>query len=330
MKLLVTGTSGQLAQSLLELGLARGVDIVAMRRPQLDLTIPSTIAIALADARPDIVVNAAAYTASTRPRASRSWPVASMRRGLEKLLRNASGSGFRSCTCRPTTCSTAPRPRHTWKAMRPGRSTPMDAPSSRARKRWRGLPAARDPADVVGVQPVRHEFRAYDVAAGAGRTRSCGVVDDQLGCPTSALDLADAILGSPRRSKSQRADAPDVGHLSCGGQRRDDVVRVRARDLRGGRVEGVAAPKVEGIATADYPTPARRPANSRLDCGKLARTFGVHAAATGARRAARASSGWYVRKRLRRPIRSLTAHHGGCGVYQSAVKSMKARTLADR
>ena len=63
MRILVTGTSGQLAQSLLAAGLASDVDVVALRRPQLDLTLPGTLRTALGDVMPDVVVNAGAYTA---------------------------------------------------------------------------------------------------------------------------------------------------------------------------------------------------------------------------------------------------------------------------
>ena len=64
MRLLVTGTEGQVARSLLERARERaGIEVLAVGRPDLDLARPETIAPALAAARPDIVVSAAAYTA---------------------------------------------------------------------------------------------------------------------------------------------------------------------------------------------------------------------------------------------------------------------------
>ena len=89
MKILVTGTAGQLAQSLLAAGLAAGVDVVAMRRPQLDLTIPGTLRTAIADVQPDVVVNAAAYTAVDKAESEEAL--------AHKV--NASGAGDLAAAC---------------------------------------------------------------------------------------------------------------------------------------------------------------------------------------------------------------------------------------
>ncbi|RUV37589.1 NAD-dependent epimerase/dehydratase family protein, partial [Mesorhizobium sp. M7A.F.Ca.MR.228.00.0.0] len=64
MRLVVTGRDGQVAASLLEAGqAAAGVEVIAIGRPQLDLARPDTVIEAIAAAKPDIVVSAAAYTA---------------------------------------------------------------------------------------------------------------------------------------------------------------------------------------------------------------------------------------------------------------------------
>ena len=64
MRIVVTGREGQVARSLVERGtMCDGVEVITVARPQLDLTRPETIMVALAAARPDIVVSAAAYTA---------------------------------------------------------------------------------------------------------------------------------------------------------------------------------------------------------------------------------------------------------------------------
>ena len=63
MRLVVTGREGQVVSSLLEAGQFAGVDVIAIGRPQLDLANPDTVIEAIAAARPDIVVSAAAYTA---------------------------------------------------------------------------------------------------------------------------------------------------------------------------------------------------------------------------------------------------------------------------
>ena len=63
MRIAVTGTKGQVAQALQERGPARGIEVVALGRPNLDLMTPATVAPALRAANADVIVNAAAYTA---------------------------------------------------------------------------------------------------------------------------------------------------------------------------------------------------------------------------------------------------------------------------
>jgi dTDP-4-dehydrorhamnose reductase len=101
------------------------------------------------------------------------------------------------------------------------------------------------------------------------------VVADQHGSPTSALDIADAIFTVARNLAGRPDDASlrGVFHMSAAGEAVwADVAEAifAARERLGGRPV-----RVRRIATADYPTPARRPANSRLDCGKLALVHGV-------------------------------------------------------
>ena len=109
-----------------------------------------------------------------------------------------------------------------------------------------------------------------------GETRNeVAVVADQRGSPTNALDIADAILAIARRMLL----APDdlalrgVFHMTGSGDTTwaDFAEAIFAeRERQGGKPV-----RINRIATIDYPTPARRPANSRLACNKLATTHGV-------------------------------------------------------
>ena len=100
------------------------------------------------------------------------------------------------------------------------------------------------------------------------------VVDDQLGSPTYAPHLAALILAVARRIVADPAGvqwgtyhAAGAGETSWFGFA--NAVFHRAAEL------GLREPKVSAIRAIDYPTPTRRPANSRLDCGKLRRSFGL-------------------------------------------------------
>jgi dTDP-4-dehydrorhamnose reductase len=102
-----------------------------------------------------------------------------------------------------------------------------------------------------------------------------GVVADQVGSPTSALDIADGVLAVGRNLVERPQDSAlrGVFHMAGGGfaswaDFAREIFAVSAR-------LGGPGARVRPIGTADYPTPARRPANSRLDCGKLASVHGV-------------------------------------------------------
>ncbi len=108
-----------------------------------------------------------------------------------------------------------------------------------------------------------------------GETREeVGVVADQLGNPTSALDIADATLLVAARLRRRRcAGAAREFHMTGAGEASwaDVAEAIFAHATKHGR----APVRVRRITTADYPTPARRPANSRLDSAKLSRVYGV-------------------------------------------------------
>ncbi|MDO9429840.1 MAG: dTDP-4-dehydrorhamnose reductase [Phenylobacterium sp.] len=99
------------------------------------------------------------------------------------------------------------------------------------------------------------------------------VVDDQRGCPTSASDIAQALLTITQRLVSDPQAPAGTYHFVnageatwCGFAR--TIFEIAAE-------HGRPAPRLEGITTADYPTPARRPANSRLDVAKLAQDYAI-------------------------------------------------------
>lgn len=100
------------------------------------------------------------------------------------------------------------------------------------------------------------------------------IVGDQIGAPTSAAFLADMtakIIAKVGRSSA--ADVSGLYHLACSGETSwhgfaEEIFRqARAAGMK------LKVNRVESIPTEAYPTPARRPKNSRLDCSKFARTF---------------------------------------------------------
>ena len=100
-----------------------------------------------------------------------------------------------------------------------------------------------------------------------------GVVADQRGNPTSALDIADALIAIAGRMKDDASPAlRGVFHMTGSGEATwADFAEAVFREAA---ARGRRLTRVKPIATADYPTPARRPANSRLDNEKLSRVYG--------------------------------------------------------
>jgi dTDP-4-dehydrorhamnose reductase len=100
------------------------------------------------------------------------------------------------------------------------------------------------------------------------------VVDDQRGCPTSAADIAAAVSKIALRLIQDPAAPTGTYHFVNAG---DTTWCGLARHVFevAGRLGG-PTPSVEAVTTAEYPTPARRPANSRLSTAKLSADFGIH------------------------------------------------------
>src|SRR5205085_12128484 len=100
------------------------------------------------------------------------------------------------------------------------------------------------------------------------------VVRDQYGCPTYAPHLARALLAVAQRVLEVPA-ANMWGLFHAAGTGEASRYELAAEVCRVSRALGGPAAEVAAITTAEYPTPAPRPANARLDCTKLAYTFGV-------------------------------------------------------
>ena len=109
-----------------------------------------------------------------------------------------------------------------------------------------------------------------------GETRSeVNVVADQRGTPTSALDIADAIIAVARRlvASKHRNGLTGVFHLTGGGEA--TWAEFAEAIFAEAEAHGRKPVAVRRISTAEYPTPARRPANSRLDGARLREVYGV-------------------------------------------------------
>jgi dTDP-4-dehydrorhamnose reductase len=275
MRIAVTGREGQVARSLAEVAPDKGSEVVAVGRPELDLagSVDSIIA-ALEAAKPDVIVSAAAYTqvdkAESEPELAftinehgpRAVAQAGQRLGVP-VVHLSTDYVFDGLKASPYIEEDPTGPTGVYGASKLAgeKAVLSQYPNSAVlRTAWVYSP--------FGANFVKTMLRL------AGERDEIAVVADQRGNPTSALDIADGVLRvATNLVQDSNSDLRGVFHMSAAGEASwaDFAEAIFAASAAGGGPSAGVRP----IGTADYPTAARRPANSRLDSGKLARTHGV-------------------------------------------------------
>ncbi len=272
MKLLVAGASGQLAHALVERSrLLAGVTVTALGRPQLDLLDRASIARAIEATRPDLVINAAAYTAVDKAESDAAAAFALNRDAAAALAAAAADVG-----CPVVHVSTD----YVFDGCKPGAYTEEDATNpmgvyGRSKCEGEAAVAAANPRHLIlrtAWLYSAHGHNFLKTMLRLARERpELRVVADQHGNPTYVPHLADAILAITTQIGSGRPWG--VYHAAARGETTwhgfASAIIAAAKPL------GVPQVPVASITTADYPLPAPRPANSCLDSGKLERVFGV-------------------------------------------------------
>lgn len=274
MRLAVTGKQGQVVTSLLERGAAASVEVIALGRPELDLADPASVKAAIAAAAPDVVVSAAAYTAVDKAESEPELAfevnevgaaaVAEAAAVLQiPIIHLSTDYVFAGDKADPYLESDPTGPVSVYGASKLAGEKKVAAAT--------GNHAILRTAWVYS--PFGANFLKTMLRLGASRDM-LRIVADQRGTPTSALDIADAVITVARRLKTDPDPAlRGVFHLTGGGEGTwADFAEVIFASLEARTGRGVA---VERITTADYPTPARRPANSRLSNNKLQSSYGV-------------------------------------------------------
>jgi dTDP-4-dehydrorhamnose reductase len=269
MKVLVTGTEGQLARSLAERArLHPELDLIACGRPQLDLERPGSAAKAIAEAAPDIVINAAAYTAvdQAEEEPDRAFRINAEAAGEVAAAAAAARAGVIQLSTDYVFNGRASDPYH--------EDSPVDPLGAYGRSKLAGeerVRAANPRHAIVRTawvySPFGRNFLRSIVAAAGVRDRLT-VVDDQRGSPSSALDLADGLLAMIKAGGGWG----EIYHLAGGGTASWCEFAREIMDQCG--ANGLPHVPVDPIRTEDWPTPAQRPRNSVLDSGKFEQAFG--------------------------------------------------------
>lgn len=273
MKILVTGREGQVVQSLLEKASQRpNLEVIALGRPELDLTKPAIVRSAIEAIKPDLVVSAAAYTSVDLAEDEREHAFAVNAIGAEAVAEAAKICGvpiihlstdyvFAGDADEPYVETDATGPRSVYGS---------------SKLEGERLVAQANPRHIIlrtawVYSPFGKNFVKTMMKLAETRD-ALSVISDQWGNPTSALDIADAII----QVADHVAAMPDftaygVYHLVGTG---DTNWSGFARAILSESAElGGPTATITDIATADYPTKAARPANSRLSTAKFQKKF---------------------------------------------------------
>ena len=261
MKILVFGKTGQVAREL-----QRQADVIALDRSQADLSDPAACAAIVRHSDADVIINAAAYTAVDQAETNEGLATtinavaptemakAAAARGLPFLHVSTDyvfdGSGI---------ISRKPE----------DRTAPINAYGRSKRAGEQGVVAAGGTYAILRTSWVfsAHGANFVKTMLRLGKERSAiNVVDDQVGGPTPAADIAATLLKMaeqlhPDNSRTYHyAGAPDVSW-------KDFATEIF--------LQAGLPVEVFGIPTSSYPTPAERPLNSRIDCTAMQNTFGI-------------------------------------------------------
>jgi dTDP-4-dehydrorhamnose reductase len=267
MKLLVFGQTGQVARELLR-RCPTAWHITALSRDAADLTDPIACAAQIAASDADVVINAAAYTAVDRAEADEAtaFTVNAISPGAMATAAAARGMPFIHISTDYVFDGHGATP---WLPDDP--TVPQGA---YGRTKLAGEDAVRAAGGRHVILRTSWVFSVHGnnfvktmLRLGAARD-SLNVVCDQIGGPTSAADISDAIFAVI--GAFQNGQSPNGTHHFSGAPDTSWANFARAIFAQAG-----VACVVNDIPVSDYPTPAARPANSRLDCSSLRSEFGI-------------------------------------------------------
>ena len=273
-RILVAGNTGQVARALQDRNDPETFALTAYGRPQMDVASLASVQSAFDEVRPDLVINAAAYTGVDQAEDEAALAHAVNAEGATNLAKASAASGipilhlstdyvFDGTKTEPYVESDPVAPLGVYGASKLAGEQGVAATHSQhliLRTSWVYSPYGKNfVTTMLRLAETRDELR---------------VVSDQIGNPTSAHDIADALLDLA----SQLCAAPDkmkpgIYHMS--GRTSANWAELAAEALTLSAEHGRPTARVIPITSAEYPTRVKRPANSRLHCQKLAQDYAI-------------------------------------------------------
>lgn len=268
MRMLIFGGTGQVGRELARIAWPTGASIVQVDRRQCDFAQPACAAKCVLDKKPDIVINAAAYTAVDR---AESEPAVA---GI--VNRDAPAAMAQACRQTGATMIQISTDYvfDGFKRTPYVESDPIAPLSVYGRTKEEGETAIRDSLPEHVIMRTSWIFAGHGsnfvrtmLRLGAERPE-LRIVSDQCGAPTAACDIAQAIAGI--------VNAIAEGRGTWGTYHFASAEPTTWYDFAGAifALRGVS-PRLVPTTTDEYKTPARRPLYSVLDCGRIAKAFGI-------------------------------------------------------
>jgi dTDP-4-dehydrorhamnose reductase len=279
MRLLVTGANGQvgweLSRNLLPLG-----EVVAVDRRQCDLSRPELLPDLIRSIKPDVIVNAAAYTAVDKAEQEEALATTINGTAVGVLAEEARKAGILLIHYSTD---------YVFDGAKQSLYVEDDAPhpiNAYGRSKLAGDTALRETGGsyvilrTTWVYARRRQNFLRTMLRLASQRPELRIVDDQIGAPTWARNIADAtvlIVQAARREQTQGQFASGLFNLTAAGATSwyGFAQAILADAQQHGLLSVPAAPQLKPIPSSDYPLPAARPKNSRLAGERLRQRFGI-------------------------------------------------------
>ncbi|WP_313025354.1 dTDP-4-dehydrorhamnose reductase [Pseudomonas lopnurensis] len=272
MKILITGSKGQLAREL-QLELAGVGKLLALGHNALDLADPEQIRQQVRLLRPDLIINAAAYTAVDPAESHREQAYAVNGRGPAALAEEAARLGaplihystdyvFDGSKAEPYTEQDTPHPLSVYGASKLAGEQAIQAVGGEhliLRTSW--VYSQHGKNFLLTMQRLLQE------------RDSLAVVSDEIGAPTSATSIARATAQMVRKRQVGEGGPSGLYHLTATGE--TSWYGFACSIAEHLRQQGRLKARIEPILSRDYPTAAARPLNSRLNCARLQRDWDI-------------------------------------------------------
>jgi len=274
-KILITGAKGQVGSELVMQAQLRSHEVVATDREQLDITDQSAVLAFVGQEQPDVIINAAAYTAVDQAESDQELTykinaeavkfLAEVAKAIDvPLLHISTDYVFDGTKSEPYVEDDPIKPVNIYGASKRKGEEYLEQSGVNfvnLRTSWVfGLEGNNFVKTMIRLASERDEF---------------GVIDDQLGGPTFAADIASALLDIAEQAQENDFDRWGTYHFSgmpyVSWWQFADYAIQKAFEL--GQIS--ALPKVNRLTTDQYPTPAKRPHNSRMDLSKVQEKLGL-------------------------------------------------------